>query len=153
MMINNDILRRIRYIFDYSDKQMIEIFSLAEFTTNRAEVSNWLKKENSEDFCDMKDVELAIFLNGLIIKNRGKKDGPQPEPEKILSNNAILRKIKIALKYKDIDMISVLDLAGYKISKHELSAFFRKPGHKNYRNCNDQIVRNFLTGLQKKYRP
>jgi len=151
-MENNDVLRKVRYIFDFSDKQMIEIFGLADLTVNREQVSNWLKKDDDDDFKIIDDVVLAIYFNGLIIKNRGKKDGPQPEPEIFLDNNGILRKLKIALNFKDVDMIEVFALADRNISKHELSAFFRKSDHKNFRRCNDQNLRNFLMGLQLKFR-
>jgi uncharacterized protein YehS (DUF1456 family) len=50
------------------------------------------------------------------------------------------------------EILSILSLADLNISKHELSAFFRRPDHKHYRVCKDQILRNFLTGLQIKYR-
>lgn len=151
-MKNNDILRRVRYIFDFNDNMMIEIFSLADFKVSRELLSNWLKKEEDEEFVILEDVELAIFLNGLIVKNRGAKEGKRPIPEEILNNNTILRKLKIALELKDVDLLEILKVAGRELSKHELSALFRKPGHKNYRNCNDQILRNFLMGLQLKYR-
>ncbi|MBT7151143.1 MAG: DUF1456 family protein, partial [Deltaproteobacteria bacterium] len=51
------------------------------------------------------------------------------------------------------DILKIMELTELSISKHELSAFFRKPKHKHYRNCNDQILRRFLTGVQLKYRP
>ena len=57
---------------------------------------------------------------------RGPKDGPQPEPESKLTNNIILRKIKIAFDLKNEDMMAVLDRARFKISKHELTAFLEK---------------------------
>ena len=95
---------------------------------------------------------MATFLNGLIIKNRGKKEGAEPEAEHFLNNNMIFRKLKIALDFKDDDILAVMDLADFPVSKHELSAFFRKSDHKNYRNCQTQILRNFLKGLQLKYR-
>lgn len=151
-MLNNDILRRIRYTFDFNDSKMMELFKLGDLEATRAEISDWLKKEDDPDFKSLSDVNLAIFLNGLINHNRGKKEGEQPKPEKRLNNNIILRKIKIALNIIDEDMISILDLAGVKISKHELSAFFRKPDHQHYRECKDQFLRNFLQGMQKKYR-
>lgn len=152
-MNNNDIIRRLRYTFDLSDDKMIKVFSLANYETTREEVSAWLKKDDNPDQKKMHDVKLATFLNGFIILNRGKKDGPQPAPEKKLSNNLILRKLKIALEFKDVDMLEVFDIAEFDISKHELSAFFRKPGQKQYRECKDQFLRNFLFGLQRKYRP
>ena len=76
-----------------------------------------------------------------------------PIPEKQLTNNLILRKLKIALDYKDTDVLDIFDIAEFDISKHELSAFFRKPGQKQYRECKDQFLRNFLFGLQRKFRP
>jgi uncharacterized protein YehS (DUF1456 family) len=97
-------------------------------------------------------MDLSIFLNGLIIEKRGKKEGPQPLPETKLNNNIIFRKLKIALNLKDVDVLDILSLVDLRISKHELSAFFRKPNQSQYRLCKDQILRNFLHGLQKKYR-
>ena len=76
------------------------------------------------------------------------RDGEQPEPEKKLNNNIIFRKLKIALDYKDEQILETLALAGFPLGKHELSAFFRKPGHHNYRECQGQVLRNFLKGLQ-----
>jgi uncharacterized protein YehS (DUF1456 family) len=152
-MNKNDILRRIRYTFDLSDSKMISIFDQADHQITRAQVSDWLKRDDDPACQQCSDMHLAIFLNGLINDKRGKKDGPQPEPEKSLSNNTIFMKLKIALNLKADDVINILSLAGVNISKHELSAFFRRPGHKHYRECKNQMLRNFLKGLQLKYRP
>lgn len=152
-MDNNNVLQRIRYIFDFSDDKMIEIFGLAATEVNREEVSNWLKKDDDPEHKSLHDKQLAIFLNGLITEKRGKKDGEVPKPEKKLNNNQILRKLKIALNLQSEDMLAIMELANFKISKHELSAFFRKPGQSQYRICKDQVLRNFLNGLQLKYRP
>lgn len=151
-MTNNDVLRRIRYTFNFSDDKMIALFKLAEHDVTREQVSNWLKKEDDSAYVNCTDKHLAIFLNGLINDLRGKKDGPQIEPEKKLSNNIILRKLTIALNLQAEDTLEILDLADLRISKHELSAFFRKPGHKHYRICKDQVLRNFLFGMQLMYR-
>ncbi|WP_162415510.1 YehS family protein [Cyclobacterium roseum] len=151
-MQNNDILRSLRYTFDFGDDQMMRIFGMGGLEATRAEVSDWLKKDDDEAFNPLSDFKLAAFLNGLIIYKRGKKEGPQPLPENRLTNNLILRKLKIALELKDGDLLQVLELAGRTISKHELSAFFRKPEQKQYRLCKDQIMRNFLQGLQQQYR-
>lgn len=151
-MTNNDILRRIRYIFDFDDSTMIAIFALADCPVTREQISDWLKKEDDPAYQECNDTLLATFLNGLINDKRGKKEGVQPEPENRLTNNIIFNKIKIALNLKAEDVLDILKLADLRISKHELSAFFRKPGHKHYRVCQDQILRNFLNGLQIKYR-
>ena len=150
-MTNNDILRRIRFIFDFSDSKMIDLFGQADYQATRSQVSNWLKKEEDPAFEKLVDQELAVFLNGLINDMRGKKEGKQPLPEKRLNNNIIFRKLKIALNLKDDEILKVLELAGLKISKHELSAFFRNPGQMQYRPCENQVLRNFLHGLQIKY--
>ena len=151
-MTNNDILRRIRYIFDFNDSKMIAVFGLADHQVTREQISNWLKKDDDPAYQKCSDTQLAIFLNGLINDKRGKKEGPQHEPEQRLTNNIIFRKLRIALNLKAEDILEIMDLADLRISKHELSAFFRKPDHKHYRDCKDQVFRNFLKGLQLKYR-
>lgn len=151
-MINNDILRRIRYVFDYSDTAMIGIFRHAELQITRAQLTQWLKKEDEADFIECSDTQLATFLNGLIIEKRGKKEGEIPTPEQHLTNNMILMKLKIALNLKADDMLELLQLSEFRVSKHELSAFFRRPNHKHYRECLDQFLRHFLNGMKLKYR-
>jgi uncharacterized protein YehS (DUF1456 family) len=152
-MTNNDVLRRVRYIFDFNDSKMVAVFKLADYQVTREQISDWLKKDDDPAYKICSDTQLAIFLNGLIIDKRGKKDGPQPEPEKNLNNNIIFRKLKIALNLKNEDVLEILGLADLRISKHELSAFFRRADHKHYRVCKDQVLRNFIQGMQLKYRP
>jgi uncharacterized protein YehS (DUF1456 family) len=150
-MTNNDILRRLRYTFEFDDSKMIALFGLAELEVTRSQVSDWLKKEDDPAYQNCTDEQLAIFLNGLINDKRGKKEGPQPEPETLLTNNIIFRKLKIALDLQAVDILDLLKLVNLRMSKHELSAFFRRPNHKNYRDCKDQILRNFLKSIQLKY--
>ena len=152
-MTNNDILRRIRYTFDLSDTKMMAIFASAESEVSRSELSSWLKKEDDDDYKSCGDLQLATFLNGFINIRRGKKDGPAPVPENKLNNNIIFTKLKIALNLKAEEVLELLALADFRMSKPELSALFRKPDHKHFRVCKDQIMRNFLHGIQLKYRP
>ncbi len=156
-MNNNDVLRRVRYIFDFNDSKMIALFALGnpdtEQTISRAQISDWLKKEDEPAHKVCTDTMLAIFLNGLIVDKRGARDDAPPlVPEKRITNNNVFTKLKIALNFKAEDVLEVLGSTGHTLSKHELSAFFRKPGHKHYRECKDQVLRNFLKGLQLKYR-
>jgi len=62
-------------------------------------------------------------------------------------------KLRIVLNLKAEDILDIMQLAEFNMSKHELSAFFRKPDNKHYRECKDQILRNFILGLQRKFRP
>lgn len=130
---------------------MIAIFELADRTVTREQVSSWLKKDNDPAWVNCTDTTLASFLNGLINDKRGKKEGPQPQPEKRLNNNIILTKLKIALNLKAEDIVELLRVSGFNISKGELSAFFRKPDHKHFRACKDQFLRNFIKGIDQKY--
>ncbi len=152
-MKNNAILRRIRYVFDFSDSKMIDIFRLADHEVTRDQVDKWLKKDDDPAYQSINDLQMAKFLNGLINYKRGKKEGPQHQPEKRLTNNITFTKLKIALNLKADDVLEIMNLADFAMSKHELSAFFRKPGHKHYRECKDQMLRNFLKGLQIRHRP
>jgi uncharacterized protein YehS (DUF1456 family) len=151
-MINNDVLKKLRYILDYGDSQMIETFGLGQLVVTREKVSQLLKKDDDSDYVICKDVELSSFLNGLIIQKRGQKDGVVPVAEKKITNNITFKKLIIAFNLKSEGVIDVLKLADLTVGKSELSAFFRKTTHKNYRECKAQILRNFLMGLQIKER-
>jgi uncharacterized protein YehS (DUF1456 family) len=149
---NNQILRRLRYAFDFNDSAMMRIFAHGGLEVTRAQVSDWLKKDEDPASTLIDDIELARFLNGLIIEKRGRKEGPQPEPESKLNHNIVFRKLKIALDLKDDDILAILQLSDFRLSKHELSAFFRRPDHHHYRACQDQVLRNFIKGVQLKLR-
>ena len=150
-MTNNDILRRIHSIFGFNGTDMIEIFGLAGLQVTQEQVDAWLKEDADKEFQKCSDKQLAIFLNGFITHRRGKKEGPQPEPEQQITNNIILKKLKIALDLHAEDILEILELSNIQIGKHELSAFFRKPGHKHYRDCKDNILNGFLNGVQLMY--
>lgn len=64
-----------------------------------------------------------------------------------MSNNDIMKKLRVAMKFTDDDIIKVLDLANFRITKTELTAIFRADDHPNFKPCGDQILRNFLNGL------
>lgn len=149
-MINNDVLRRVRYALDLNDYSMMDIFALSDVEISRDELLHLLKKDNQEGYVALDNQLLDAFLNGLIIYRRGKledKPGQAKKPDLPVTNNSILKKLRIALNFKEEDMLNTLKLADFEISKGELSAFFRQKSHKNYRECGDQIVRNFLQGL------
>ena len=74
-MINNDILRKIRYTFELNDTKMIELFGSGGLTVTRAQISDWLKKEEDPAYQSLSDFQLATFLNGLINEKGAKKRG------------------------------------------------------------------------------
>ena len=154
-MDNNDVLRRFRYALDVKDATMVKIFKLGNCNVDLAGVKALLKKDDEPDYRICRDDLMGLFLDGLIIYNRGVRENsgssvsPRPQP---LNNNLILKKIKIALELKQEDMMNIFALAGVRVSKGELTALFRKEGHKNYRPCQDQFLRNFLKGLALRHR-
>ena len=157
-MVNNDILRRARYALNLKDSVMLEIFKSADCIITHEELLNLLKKEDEEGFEKCNNKILEAFLNGLIILKRGKQE---PKPGETIQevkinrnniNNIILKKLKIALSFRSDDMLKIFKLAGLELSSSELSALFRKEDHKNYRECGDKYIRNFLKGLTIYYR-
>lgn len=147
-MTNNDILHLILKTFGLNTSAVIEIFALADFNVSQEQVTAWLINGGDETFIKLTDTELALFLNGLINLKRGKREGEQPKPEAHLNNNMIFQKLRIALNLKAEDILDVFELVDMQFSKHEISAFFRKPGNKHYKDCRDGTLQKFLQGVQ-----
>jgi uncharacterized protein YehS (DUF1456 family) len=152
-MTTNDILRRTRYAFDFRNQEMLDMFLSGGIELKLFDVKAMLLKDEYEGFREATHRELAGFLNGFINLKRGKREGPQAEPEEILTNNIVLRKFKIAMNWQDDDILETLMLGDMKFGKHELSALFRKPTHTHYRLCKDQLIRKLLIGMHRRYRP
>jgi uncharacterized protein YehS (DUF1456 family) len=144
-----------RYAMDIGDAKMVAIMGLAGESVTQDWMRKRLLRPDEQGFETLDDRSLEAFLNGLIVYERGERTGPwgkvQPPPEP-LTNNVILKKLRIALNFKEDDMMAVFKLAGMDVSKSMLSALFRKPDHKNYKECGDQFLRNFLKGLALHYR-
>ena len=154
-MTNNDVLRGVRYALALPTAAMAEIFSISGQTVAQDTILHLLKKEEEEGFVPCPDTLMEDFLSGLIIYKRGRQEGKPERPAQAtepLTNNAILKKLRIALILQESDMLEILQQAGNPVSKSELSALFRKAGNKNYKECGDQFLRNFLKGLALRYR-
>lgn len=155
-MIHNDVLRSVRYMLDISDKKVIEIIKIGGMDVSLEDLLTYLdkKEEDEEGFVRCPDDVMAHFLDGLVIFKRGKDESRPPQPiETPVTNNIILKKLRVAFELKEDDMHAILKAAGFPVSKPELSALFRKFGHTNYRPCGDQLLRNFLKGLTLRVRP
>lgn len=154
-MINNDVLRSIRFMLDFSDAKVVEVTHLAdpEFALDKADIPALLKKEDEAGAVACSDALLARFLDGLVVYYRGRDESLPPRPvESRITNNLVLKKLRVAFQLKDVDMHDTFNAAGFPITKPELTALFRQPGHKHYRPCGDQILRNFLKGLTLRFR-
>jgi len=174
-MTNNDILIRLRYALEIKDGDMVEIFKQGGIEVTKEEVQRMLIKSkdspqdetgisgdvhNNEDIKKCNNFMLESFLNGFIIYKRGKQDSKPGQTEKPTLaikdkdsvNNVLLKKLKIALALSSEDMLDILKKGGIVITKGELSAIFRKEGHRNYKECGDSYAKNFLKGLAVQYR-
>ena len=153
-MTNNDVLRRLRYALNLPDGLTLKLFGLGGIAATEAELQAWLKKDEDPGYIACRDPVLAGFLDGFITLRRGPRPEGSPAlvPER-LTNNLILKKLRIALAWQEDDVLSALTAGGMTVSKTELTALFRKPGQKNFKPCGDQLLRAFLTGLAGRAKP
>ncbi|HDS1559338.1 DUF1456 family protein [Stenotrophomonas maltophilia] len=154
-MINNDVLRSVRYSLDLGDHHVVALCQLADptFAVDLEQARAWLRREDEAGFVPMDDSALAHFLDGLIVHLRGRDESqPQRAVETRVDNNLVLKKLRVAFQLRDVDLMDIFASAGFKVSKSEIGALFRQPGHANYRRCLDQMLRNFLKGLSQRLR-
>lgn len=160
-MTNNDVLRRVRYALRINDRAMLQIYKLGGMEISQEELTSLLSKPEEEGFKNCNNKTLDAFLTGLITYKRGpQKAVPGKEvkaPETLTNssknvNNHILKKLKIALNFKSDDMLDAFRTGGVVLSDSELSAIFRKPDHKNFREAGDKYVRVFIKGITELFR-
>ena len=142
-----------------SNNEVIKAFAEAGYKIDKEGVLNLLKKEDEEGFVKCSNKLLGQFFDGVIVLKRGRqevKPGQEPRKPEVMTgnniNNQILRKIKIALNLKTEDMVKIWENADIYISNSDVTALFRKKGHKNYKECLDKFLRTFLKGLAIEYR-
>lgn len=146
-MINNDVIRSVRYMLNVSEFKLVEIVKIGGGDVTQAKMNAYLKKEDESGYEECPQNIMTRFLNGLIYFLRGKDESRPPLAPELPTNNVVLKKLRVAFELKDEEILSMLESVGFKVSKTELSALFRKEGHQNYRECGDQLLRNFLKAL------
>jgi len=147
-MVTNDILKRLRFAVRMNDPAMLDMLQLAGLTISREVLESYFLKDDDPGYAVCPKAMLAALLDGMILKYRGPRDdAPKPPEPAELDNNMVLKKVRIALQLKEDDMIAIMKRADVDLSRNELSALFRKKGQKNYMECMDQFLRNFLSGL------
>lgn len=152
-MISNDVLRSVRFMLNVGESTLSEVIRLGGGSIAPMQLTAFLKRDDEPGFvlCDAKT--MGQFLDGLIIHRRGPlPEGQKHAPEKHVTNNTVLKKLRVAFELKEDDLVEMLTSAGFEVSRPELSALFRKPDHRNYRPCGDQFLRNFLKALTARIR-
>ena len=152
-MVNNDVIRSLRYILNISDQKIVEMISSAGLKVTLEDVSDCLLDEEHENYLLCSDEVMVHFLDGLIYFRRGQdKDRERLPFEFPVSNNLVLKKLRVAFQLQEEEMHELLQRSDYTVGRSEMSAFLRKKGHPNYRECGDQVLRYFLKGLKLKLR-
>ncbi|KNC88059.1 DUF1456 family protein [Trabulsiella odontotermitis] len=147
-MLNNDILRSLRYTLKTNNQGLVRLMALGETDVTEAQIAPWLRKEEEEGFERCPDIVLSALLNGLIYDKRGRdEDAPPLALERRLNNNIVLKKLRIAFSLKTDDILAILTEQKFRVSMPEITAMMRAPEHKNFRECGDQFLRYFLRGL------
>ena len=147
-MLNNDILRSLRYTLGVDNTALVRILALAETVVTPEQLAPWLRKEDEDGYKPCPDIVLSAFLNGLIYDKRGRDESAPPLAiERKLNNNIVLKKLRIAFSLKTDDILAILTEQQFRVSMPEITAMMRAPEHKNFRECGDQFLRYFLRGL------
>lgn len=147
-MTNNDILRRLRYALNLPDGLSLKFFSLGGKPATETELAVWMKKDEDPGYLACRDETLTAFLDGFVTFRRGPRpEGSVPSATERLTNNLILKKLRVALAWQEENVLAAVSAGGMAVSKNELTALFRKPGQKNFKPCGDQLLRAFLTGI------
>ena len=152
-MLNNDVLRSMRYTLNLSDNTLLDMLHGVEPTLDLPTLRSYLASSEDESFVRMDDTLMVGFLDNLIVSRRGPSPQSAPATELPLTNNIILKKLRVAFTLQEADLLEILDSVAFTVTKPELSALFRKADHKNYRVCGDQLLRQFLKGLTLRLRP
>lgn len=152
-MMNNDVLRSLRYTLKLNNNDMVAILALTDTAIPVEQMASYMLKEDEEGFAVCPDVLMSNFLNGLIYHKRGKDESMPPlKADRRMTNNIILKKLRVAFALKTDDILAILTSQQFRISMPEITAMMRAPEHKNYRECGDQFLRYFLRGLTARVR-
>jgi uncharacterized protein YehS (DUF1456 family) len=147
-MTHNDVLRSVRYLLNVPDAKLGDIIRLGGGDVSPEDLVAFLKKDDEAGYRECSHELMSRFLNGLVIYKRGKDESRPAAPvEAVVTNNVILKRLRVAFELTDDDIIALMAKVGLRASKGEVGAFFRRPDHRNYRPCGDQFLRNLLKGL------
>jgi len=151
-MTPNDILHRIQTALHLDPEAMTAIFALEGITISPEHLTAITARPDRDGAEPCSYEELGAFLDGLIHFKRGTiTNPPADDAEIILDNNLILKKLRIALKLRDPEILIVFGLAEREISISQIKDMFRNPTHAKYRPCPDAVLNDFLIGVDEFY--
>lgn len=150
-MKTNDILFKIQKALNLSQEEMLEAYKLAEYKMEASDLASLLKRRQDEGSKLCSYEELGVFLDGFVILKRGPSPKKKNDDIVELTNNLILKKLRIALELKEAETEIIFSLGEAELSKQQLASLFRKEGHKNFKECSDELLMAFLDGMDEFY--
>lgn len=142
------VLNRIKDALRLSKDDILKIYQAEDYEIEESRVEAILKNPSHKKSKNATYEELGVFLDGLIRLNRGEPlKEINDDEEIILDNNLIIKKLKIALNLKSIDIEMIFNLANYPISRSKIRDILRSPKHPKYKLCSDALLDAFLEGL------
>ena len=151
LISTNEVIYRIHKALHLSLDEMIEAYTLEEYKMEASHLEALLKRRQDDGFMLCSYEELGVFLDGLVTLKRGPSPKKKSEEAVELTNNLILKKLRIALELKESETEIIFGLADVELSKQQLASLFRKEGHKNFKACSDELLMAFLEGLDEFY--
>jgi len=144
----NEVLQRIATALDLDADTILEAYAKEAYSISKERIEEILS--NSGEPCSYE--ELGVFLDGLITLKRGPSPKKSEEEASVaLTNNLILKKLRIALELKEMETEIIFGLGDAPLGKQELKSLFRKEDHKNFKVCPDGLLLAFLEGLDEFY--
>ncbi len=152
LISTNEILYRIQKALNLSLEEMLEIYKLESYPMNKEHLDVLLKRRLDKGFMLCSYEELGVFLDGLVTFKRGPSPKKTDADEVVeLTNNLILKKLRIALELKEAETEIIFGLGDVELTKQQLASLFRKETHKNFKPCSDELLMAFLEGLDEFY--
>jgi uncharacterized protein YehS (DUF1456 family) len=151
ILSTNDILYKIKQALSLSSDDILQAYTLEAYAMTPEHLDNLLKRRQDKNFELCSYEELGIFLDGLVTLKRGPSTHKDNDKEVALTNNLILKKLRVALQLKDHELQLIFALVDVELSKQQLSSLFRKEDHKNFKACPDELLAAFLDGLDEFY--
>ena len=148
----NEVLYRIQKALNLTTEEMLRAYELEDYKMDASHLDALLKRHQDKAFVPASYEELGVFLDGLVTLKRGPSPKKSNDDEAVeLTNNLILKKLRIALELKEAETEIIFGLADVQLSKQQLSSLFRKESHKNFKVCSDELLMAFLEGLDEFY--
>ena len=148
----NEILYRIHKALNLTTEEILEAYKLEAYDMEASHLESLLQRRQDDGFKVASYEELGVFLDGLVTLKRGPSPKKSNEDDAVeLTNNLILKKLRIAMELKETETEIIFGLADVELSKQQLASLFRKEGHKNFKVCSDELLIAFLDGLNEFY--